>query len=255
MGQQKVTTVVLLRAIFFWAKQKVIAMALKLAARSDPGDDQPALAALRVHRGQISAVGALDADWAAKETAEVAHMQLHAAVQAALGALEQRKIDAKADQEVLGRCDEDVDTLAEQIETERRRLNGLTETAVFAEAKLVRIRRQRGTLRAQKEDLNQQSRPLQYAARCERLAQKMSVLVECERAYVQALIEAFAVAHSIDELARAPGPVLPFAGHLSANDLYLPRPHHPAFVATPSPQRPHIDARIAEEAARVAEEL
>jgi hypothetical protein len=83
----------------------------------------------------------------------------------------------------------------------------------------------------------------------------MERLLAAEGAYVEALQEAFGIAATIDELAKAPGPQLPFAGHFDVRELFLPRPFHSAFADKPVPLFALIGAAMAAEAERVAKEL
>lgn len=231
-------------------------MALRLATSSpDAENATPAYSALLAHRAKIAEVKALDADWVSKENAELGHLQAYSAEQTALTQLEQAKVGAQADREVLGRSDVDLDDLIRQVSTTRSRVAELRDRSLLAEAKLVRIRQQRSALREQLTTFNDGLRPLQHAARSERLASAMESLLVAEAAYVKALTEGFGIAASVDELARAPGPPLPFAGRLDVLNLILPRPYHEAFSDVPSPQRADIAAAVNAKAEDVAQEL
>jgi hypothetical protein len=231
-------------------------MALKLLRPSEPSEPAiPNYSALLAHHEEVTAIQNQDTAWATKETAELEHVRVCGAEKAALTALEKRRVDAQADSEVLGRCDEDLVALGHQIEAARTRVATLIERATLAQAKVLRIRDQRMALREQVNALNTRLRPLQHAARTERLGAAMEGLLEAEAAYVRALVAAFGVATTIDELARAPGTRLDFAGGLALGELILPRPFHLAFKDRPSPMRPDIGAAIAAEAARVEKEL
>jgi len=120
---------------------------------------------------------------------------------------------------------------------------------------LTRIRSQRATLRDQRLKLAEQTRLLCHAARSERLAEAMETLLESERNYVEAIQTAFGVAASIDELAREPGPALPFAGYLNLPELLLQRPSHPAYRDRPSPMRDDIAKAITSIAEATSKEL
>jgi hypothetical protein len=169
--------------------------------------------------------------------------------------LEQRRIDGIADQEVTGQSNIDTDALASEIATKREHAEALIERARLAAAKIIRIRTQRAALREQQAALQERFRPAQHAARMQALGMAMPALIAAERQYVQALTKAFAAAAAADELARAPGPQLGFAGLLPIADLLLPRPVHPTYKDIPSPQRPDISAAVTSEAERLVKEL
>ena len=228
---------------------------LKLATvhPANPPRSTPALAALEAHRQELAEVAAADSEWAAKEATELAHVAACGRAQSELSTLEQRRIDAQADHDVLGRSDIDTATLAKQIATAREAADALVERGRLAEAKVVRIKQQRDVLRQQRLKLATETAPLVHAARLERLGEAMATLVEAEAAYVRALEEAFGVAATVDEIAR--GTALASAGHLDLAELWLQRPAHPAFANRPSPLRADIAQAITAVAEQVAKEL
>jgi chromosome segregation ATPase len=201
--------------------------------------------ALKAHRAELARVSALDAEWVRRESAERAQIVAADEAEAALVALTKRRTAALADLDVVGCAEDDPEALGAEITTAKANATELRERAELAAAKIERIRAQRAELRTQIATLGAGLRPLQHAARLAALGEAMTVLVAAESAYVDALTTAYGVAASIDELARAPGPRLDFAGELPLRDLLLPRPCHADFVAVPSPRRDEIAARVA----------
>jgi hypothetical protein len=196
--------------------------------------DTSAAAALANLRISITELQADDARWARQETDECRHVRAADEAQAALLALEQRRVDAQADREVLGSSDVDVVALTKEIDAARTTVGTLRDRAQLAHAKVLRIRQQRATLHEQHAAAGQALRPTRHAAAVEALGHAMVGLVEAEKAYVSALVAAYSLAAVIDDLARQPGPRLAFADLETIKKLVLPRPAHHAFVAIPS---------------------
>jgi hypothetical protein len=234
------------------ARMVTLKLATKLAGKDE---SKPAYAALMTHRAALAKLHEELAAWGSKETSELAHVRAFSEAQSALTQLEQARVDAQADAELLGRTDVDVTVLTRDIDSARSRAGVLKERERLAEAKIMRIRGQRGKLRDQITELNTYTRELQHAARLERLVPAMEALLEAEAHYRAALEEAFGVAASIDELARAPGVQLPFAGQLPLGDLVLPRPFHPDYSERPSPMRQAIAEGVAAVAEGISNEL
>jgi chromosome segregation ATPase len=231
-------------------------MALKLVANNPTSrDDRPAYAALIAHRKEIAGVQAEDLSWAAKESVELEVVRAAAADQEALAALEQQRVNALADEEILGSTAEDIDGLTRQIRGLKTKANAALERAQLATAKIERIRNQRTQLREKLMALNGRTRELQHAARNEHLASAMEDLLSAEATYVAALESAFGISTAIDDLARQPGIQLAFSGELNVSEVFLPRPFHAAFSDRQSAQRGDIAAAIAAVAERVAKEL
>jgi hypothetical protein len=230
-------------------------MPLRLATNDDQRDLTPAATALTRLREEIAATKATDSAWAAQEMAEVECVNAYQAAQAEVEALEQRRVAAAAALKVLGKSAEDPQTLAIEVSTLEARLPPLARKAREATGAIKLIRDERAGVRARLEQLNAQVRPAQHAAAEEKLAVANAKLIEVEALYIKALIEAFGVAAFIDQLARDPGPALPFAGQCPLGDLVLPRPFHERTAAVPFADRIVIGTAIAEAATKVAAEL
>jgi hypothetical protein len=230
-------------------------MPLRLTSRPEAIDATPAYSALRAHLSKIEQVRAEDTEWAHHESEEVRHVQAASEVERVLAALEQRRVSAIADQEVLGSSVDDPEDIARQVASVRASAVSVHERARLAVAKLDRIRERRAVVHAERVRLHDEVRPLQHAARTERLAAAMDTLLTAERAYMEAFTAAFGLAAAIDELAKAPGIRLEFAGSANVGELVLPRPHHPSYADRPSPMWADISAAIATEGERVAKEL
>src|SRR6266478_2151059 len=191
---------------------------------------------------------AKDNAWVEKENAERAHITAKENAEAAYAAAEQAKVDALADKEVLGAAPADPLAQDAAVRTALDTLSSARPRAALAVAKLSRIRHQRALIRDQAIAVNSTLRELRHAALEEVLSERLAVLLEAEGAYLTAICSAYGVAAVVDESARMPGPRLDFAGTLDVQEVYLPRPFHPAFVDVPSPARSDIAAAIVREA-------
>src|SRR6266446_5468252 len=206
---------------------------------------RPAYAAYLAHLAAMKEVAESDSQWATTENAELAHIAAKEAAEARLAAAQEAKVGAEADREVLGKSDIDTAGLEKAIQGEIESLGHLRPRSALAKAKICRIRAQRTTLRDQQTALGAAYREIRHAALQELLAERIEVLIGAEAQYLAALVAAYGVAALVDESARAPGVRLDFAGPLDAQEVYLPRPHHPAFVDVPSPARADIAKAIA----------